>query len=802
MQTAMEQMSAALLAGARHASTAIEGLPALFDRADLCANHFAKGCAEHFEYARIAWQIATRYNNSQVRRPLRDFSSQCFAASIIISLLNAHMILYCLFLHGNFPTLSFCIRHFTCCVVVLFFASGERPLVDLLATHAYLIVQLYFALTNVELLSWHWMLRSFRLWLGYGAYLTLCDVQDQPTSAYRERLDRLKHDLFSSGPPLCWLMVQAVIMDGWMSLLCTCLAVWNLACLDKWEVIHDNNCVFFPTLWSDVSYSAELFREQLIRSLRVLSTHCERVNSAYQNYLALVEKHDVVHVIAAGCPFAGVYVGVGTASGRWTTANGAPLPRTLLLVDGQDHAKDGEAVRAMLWHTPNGGAWRVGPRIHDLECWALIADRDDIDMPNLVEYLQLARTQQWKVTTTEKWSLRAYTVERFEAATRLASRLAIAWRTFCERWRPIESAEEAPALQGCLVLLRRLGSPEFNGLRGIVDSMPYDRLRVRLLVRHRFKYVRVLASNVCVARLALPAPQLDPSSPPFTPSWLKTSTQQPARHEPGSFGGDQGATQRESDKAEAARAQAALKAQLDEAKAEAAASSARTSATLEEQRRLQERLRAERAERAEQEAATENERAHRLRMEQELAHAQQRTQALEDDLHAQQAALHDILVNQEAVGRQDANAPTAQRETGSPSRTDDEPPAHFLCPIMQDLFHDPVVTADGATYEREAIEQWLRSHNTSPLTNEVLPHRQLTPNVLVRGWIREYKEQHARRADETDVAAAPVAVPAAPERPEQGNTRTRRRHRRGMATLARVAAAAAAGAADGSGEAL
>lgn len=68
------------------------------------------------------------------------------------------------------------------------------------------------------------------------------------------------------------------------------------------------------------------------------------------------------------------------------------------------------------------------------------------------------------------------------------------------------------------------------------------------------------------------------------------------------------------------------------------------------------------------------------------------------------------------------------------------PPA-FICPITQDLMLQPVVTADGQTYERDAIEEWLRNHQTSPLTGERLAHVGLTPNVMARGLITEWLEQ-------------------------------------------------------------
>ena len=41
---------------------------------------------------------------------------------------------------------------------------------------------------------------------------------------------------------------------------------------------------------------------------------------------------------------------------------------------------------------------------------------------------------------------------------------------------------------------------------------------------------------------------------------------------------------------------------------------------------------------------------------------------------------------------------------------------YFSCPITLTKMSDPVVTSDGQTYERTAIEDWLKTHDTSPLT--------------------------------------------------------------------------------------
>ena len=73
-------------------------------------------------------------------------------------------------------------------------------------------------------------------------------------------------------------------------------------------------------------------------------------------------------------------------------------------------------------------------------------------------------------------------------------------------------------------------------------------------------------------------------------------------------------------------------------------------------------------------------------------------------------------------------------------------PAQFLCPITHTLMMDPVFTADGHTYEREVIEQWLETHDTSPLTNEVLAHKHVTPNVALRTLISERGQAVLRRS--------------------------------------------------------
>ena len=55
---------------------------------------------------------------------------------------------------------------------------------------------------------------------------------------------------------------------------------------------------------------------------------------------------------------------------------------------------------------------------------------------------------------------------------------------------------------------------------------------------------------------------------------------------------------------------------------------------------------------------------------------------------------------------------------------------------------DPVVAADGMTYERAAITRWLNAGNTdSPVTAAALDHTMLCANQYLRSCIREWREE-------------------------------------------------------------
>ena len=70
-----------------------------------------------------------------------------------------------------------------------------------------------------------------------------------------------------------------------------------------------------------------------------------------------------------------------------------------------------------------------------------------------------------------------------------------------------------------------------------------------------------------------------------------------------------------------------------------------------------------------------------------------------------------------------------------------EVPDHMCCPILMDVMRDPVIAADGHTYEKVAIEQWFLKARTSPTTNEPLASLALLPNHAIRSAIAEEMER-------------------------------------------------------------
>jgi hypothetical protein len=101
-------------------------------------------------------------------------------------------------------------------------------------------------------------------------------------------------------------------------------------------------------------------------------------------------------------------------------------------------------------------------------------------------------------------------------------------------------------------------------------------------------------------------------------------------------------------------------------------------------------------------------------------------------------------------------------------------PDEFKCAISLAIMRDPVIAADGFTYERSSIEECLRWSNKSPLTNLPMSHQNVYPNTTLRLLMRHVallgREAHLavvwiqRRPIATGIDGAPAMAIAAPSR--------------------------------------
>ena len=68
--------------------------------------------------------------------------------------------------------------------------------------------------------------------------------------------------------------------------------------------------------------------------------------------------------------------------------------------------------------------------------------------------------------------------------------------------------------------------------------------------------------------------------------------------------------------------------------------------------------------------------------------------------------------------------------------------AALACPLSLEIFQDPVIAADGHSYERCEIEAWLaRGKTTSPKTNAELPHAFLVPNRHLKAMCQQFLDE-------------------------------------------------------------
>lgn len=69
-------------------------------------------------------------------------------------------------------------------------------------------------------------------------------------------------------------------------------------------------------------------------------------------------------------------------------------------------------------------------------------------------------------------------------------------------------------------------------------------------------------------------------------------------------------------------------------------------------------------------------------------------------------------------------------------------PEEYLCPITSEIMTEPVVAADGQTYQKESITEWFRRENRkSPSTGANLSSPILYDNFTLKKIINSYESR-------------------------------------------------------------
>jgi len=117
-------------------------------------------------------------------------------------------------------------------------------------------------------------------------------------------------------------------------------------------------------------------------------------------------------------------------------------------------------------------------------------------------------------------------------------------------------------------------------------------------------------------------------------------------------------------------------------------------------------------------------------------------EAAEDEAAAEEELAAALEVSARLEGERRATEQACKPGEPEPA----EPPDDFFCPITTEVMSEPVMAADGQSYERSAIERWLATKSTSPLTGEALENTGLFPNYSLRRMIRQWQEGQKDRA--------------------------------------------------------
>lgn len=113
----------------------------------------------------------------------------------------------------------------------------------------------------------------------------------------------------------------------------------------------------------------------------------------------------------------------------------------------------------------------------------------------------------------------------------------------------------------------------------------------------------------------------------------------------------------------------------------------------------------------------------------------------------------------------------------------------YYCPITFNLMYDPVIDPEGNTFEKVAVENWIRHNGNSPITRASVSVEDLYPNKALSALleeeksrsdesihpsIRKWKEEPPPQATDPEVGGA-LPVTTMPTTPEENNEAERGR---------------------------
>ena len=115
--------------------------------------------------------------------------------------------------------------------------------------------------------------------------------------------------------------------------------------------------------------------------------------------------------------------------------------------------------------------------------------------------------------------------------------------------------------------------------------------------------------------------------------------------------------------------------------------------------------------------------------------------------HQDIARLSTMLASQSLASSTQAEASMQQQQQQSTMRSATNGGLDgLLCPLSKQLMTDPVLAADGVTYHRPAISEWMASKTLSPVLQTPLPHGGLVPNQAVKDAVLGYLRMQLRVA--------------------------------------------------------